>query len=166
MALVKLDSKEVAQLEELLVATRDARLMKRAHALLWLRGGDSITEVAARLRATRQTVYSWAARFEARADLPIESRIADGVRQGRPCTARGIIDPLIEQVVETDPRESGYRSTIWTAELLRHHLAEEHGLCVSTKSVGRALERLRFGWKRPRHTPARRALHWRQAKGG
>lgn len=140
--------------------------MKRAHALLWLREGDGITEVAARLRVTRQTVYSWAARFEARADLPIESRVADGLRRGRPCTARGIIDPLIEQVIERDPRESGYRSTIWTAALLQHYLAEEHRLGVSTKSVSRALERLRFRWKRPRHTPARRALHWRQAKGG
>jgi len=166
MALVKLNSKEVAQLEKLLVATRDARLMKRAHALLWLRGGDSVTAVAARLRVTRQTVYYWTARFEARADLPIESRVADGARNGRPCTALGIIDPLIEQVIETDPRESGYRSTIWTAALLRHHLAEEHELCVSAKSISRALERLRFRWKRPRHTPARRALHWRQAKGG
>ena len=37
---------------------------------------------------------------------------------GRPPTASGVIDPLIAEVIDDDPRESGYRSTNWTAALL------------------------------------------------
>src|SRR5262249_29615771 len=81
-------------------------------------------------------------------------------------TALEIIDPLIDQVVEKDPREFGYRSTIWTASLLKQYLEEKHRIEVSASSVRLAIDRLRIAWKRPRHTLALRADHWRLAKGG
>jgi transposase len=163
---IKLSSKEVVRLEKLLTATKDTRQLKRVQALLWLDAGDSVDEVAERLRVTRQTVYNWAARFVARSDLALELRVADGPRSGRPRTALEIIDPPIEQVMDTDPRERGYRSTIWTAPLLQHYLEQEYQLPLSTKSISRALARLRIVWKRPRHQLARQAPYWRQAKGG
>jgi len=166
MALVRLKSKEVARLEKLLRVPPDTRALKRIQALLWLNDGESVGMVAERLRVTRQTVYNWGAHFLTRTDLPFEVRVADAVRCGRPRTALEIIDPLLEQIIETDPRESGYRSTIWTALLLQDYLSREHRVKVSTKSIGRALERLQISWKRPRHTLSRRAWYWRQAKGG
>src|SRR4051812_14474497 len=119
MALVKLSSRAAAQIEKLLVSTNDVRQFKRAQALLWLSEGDSIDQVAERLRVTRQTIYNWLARFETRVEQPIALRIADAKRSGRPRSALEIIDPLIEKVIDTDPRQFGYRSTIWTANLLR-----------------------------------------------
>ena len=166
MALVKLNSKEAARLEKLLRTPPDARALKRVQALLWLNDGESVEAVAERLRITRQTVYNWGMRFQTRADLTLALRVADAARCGRPRTALEIIDPLLEQVLETDPRELGYRSTIWTALLLQDYLSTEHRVRVSTKSINRALERLQISWKRPRHTLARRAWYWRQAKGG
>jgi transposase len=166
MALVKLNSKEAARLETLLRVPPDTRALKRVQALLWLNDGESVGTVAERLRVTRQTVYNWGAHFLARTDLPLELRVADAARCGRPRTALEIIDPFLEQVIDTDPRELGYRSTIWTALLLQDHLRIQHQVCVSTKSINRALERLQISWKRPRHTLARRAWYWRQAKGG
>jgi hypothetical protein len=50
MALVKLSSREAAKLEKLLTATEDVRQWKRTQALLWLAEGDSVEEVAERLR--------------------------------------------------------------------------------------------------------------------
>lgn len=166
MALVKLNSKEAACLEKLLRMPQDARSLKRVQALFWLNDGECVEEVAARLRVTRQTVYNWGARFQSRTDLTLELRVADAARCGRPRTALEIIDPLLEQVLDTDPREWGYRSTIWTALLLQDYLSEKHQVRVSRKSVNRALARLQVSWKRPRHTLARRAWYWRQAKGG
>lgn len=166
MALVNLSSKEIAQLERLLMTTEEVRQLKRAQALLWLDEGDSVEDVADRLRVTRQTVYNWVLRFEARSNLAPEWRVADGLRRGRPRTALEIIDPLLEPVIDSDPRQWGYRSTIWTAALLQHYLATEHRLQVSTKSISRALIRLHVAWKRPRHHLAWRDPHWRQAKGG
>jgi hypothetical protein len=78
----------------------------------------------------------------------------------------GVIDPLIIEVIERDPRELGYRSTVWTAPLLRQYLQEIHHLDVSRPSVSLAIDRLGLRWKRPRHGLARRPATWRQAKGG
>ena len=161
-----LSRQERAQLEELVARTRDARQALRAYALLWLDGGEAVPEVARRLGVTRQTVYNWAARFTERAGLEVAARAADAARSGRPCTAAGIIDPLIDAVIERDPREFGYRSTVWTAALLVEYLDDEHRLAVSDDSVRLAIERLRVRWKRPRHRLALRPATWRQAKGG
>lgn len=166
MALIKLDSKDFISLQMLLSSSADVRQLQRAQALLWLDEGDSIEEVAARLRVSRQTVYNWVSRFDAHADLPIELRLADSTRSGRPATALGIIDPLIESIIDTDPRSLGYISTIWTAALLQQYLTDHHQVEVSIKSISRALARLEIRWKRPRHSLARRDWFWRQAKGG
>ena len=77
-------------------------------------------------------------------------------------TALGVIDAVIED----DPRDYGYRATVWTAPLLRRYLEVAHGICTSRKSVGRAIARLGIRWKRPRHRLGLRPETWRQAKGG
>jgi len=90
----------------------------------------------------------------------------DAARSGRPATAKGIIDPLIEAALELDPRQLGYHATVWTAPLLVFHLRQKHHQRVSYTSVRLAIVRLRIRWKRPRHTLALRPQTWRQAKGG
>jgi transposase len=143
-----------------------SRELRRAQALLWLGSGESVEAVAERLRVARQSVYNWRERFSARHELEPAARLADGERGGRPRTARGIVEPFIAAVIEEDPREFGYRSTVWTAPLLAEYLASEHGVQVSLRSVGYALEREQLRWKRPRHRLALRPETWRQAKGG
>ena len=138
----------------------------RAQALVWLDDGDTVEEVAHHLFVTRQTVYNWVLRFQQRADQDLLARLQDAPREGRPPTALGIIDPLIAEVIDTDPRTSGYRHTIWTARLLQHYLQQVHGITVCRRSVGQAIARLGLRWKRPRHVLARRADSWKSSKGG
>lgn len=166
MALVEPNSKEIAALEILLTTIKDVRQLKRAQAILWLTEGDNVEEVAQRLRVSRQTVYNWIARFQARTDVPPDLRVADALRSGRPRTALTIIDPLINAVIDLDPRQFGYRSTVWTASILQQYLAKKHHIEVCDKSVHLAIQRLGISWKRPRHFLALRSETWRQAKGG
>jgi transposase len=161
-----LSRKERAQLEALVARTHDARQALRACALLWLDDGESAPEVARRLGVTRQTVYNWAGRLDLRDESEVAARLSDAPRCGRPCTAAGIIDPLIDAVIERDPRELDYRSTVWAAGLLVAYLRDEHRLSVSDDSVRLAIARLSIRWKRPRHRLALRPATWRQAKGG
>jgi transposase len=161
-----LSNKERRNLEALITQARDTRQALRAYALLWLDDGESVPEVARRLGVTRQTVYNWMSRFQRRASLDMATRLLDAPRCGRPCTACGIIDPLIDAVIDTDPRELDYRSTVWTARLLVRYLRDEHELIVSDDSVRAAIARLQIRWKRPRHRLALRPQTWRQAKGG
>ena len=161
-----LSRRERALLEDIASDNHDARLIRRAYGLLWLDAGESTGDIATRLGVSRQTVYNWVDRFVARQGGALEVRLADAERSGRPCTAQGIIDPLIEAVIDTDPRAFGYRSTIWTAPLLVSYLDKQHHLAVSCQSVRLAIARVEMRWKRPRHHLALRPATWQQAKGG
>jgi transposase len=164
--LTKLTGKQRIELEHLLTRHSDSRLYQRAFALLLLDDGQSVEEVAAALCVSRQTIYNWVSRFQQRHDLSILGRLADAQRGGRPVTVKGIVDPLIDAVIDSDPRDYGYNSTVWTAELLRRYLHEQHQQAASLRSIGNTLVRLHIRWKHPRHRLARRDPHWRQAKGG
>src|SRR5215475_7610840 len=163
MTLLTLTAQEHEGLQELAARTPQAGALRRAQALLWLDAGESVQEVAGRLRVTRQTIYNWTQHFQVHRTRELPARLATGHRTGRPRTVHGVIDPLILEVIDRDPRELGYRSTIWTAPLLAYYLAQEYHISVSRKSVSLAIGRLKRRWKRPRYDLARRPATWRQA---
>ena len=166
MAPFQLDPSERRGLLQILEQTPDAAQLRRAQGLLWLHDGQSVTAVADLLRVSRQAIYNWVQSFTDRTDLDLADRLLDAPRSGRPPTAWGIIDPLIGAVIEGDPRDYGYRATVWTAPLLQRYLEEAHAIETSRKSVSRAIARLAIRWKRPRHRLGLRPETWRQAKGG
>jgi transposase len=166
MARVILGARQRSTLEDFMLHTSSAKERSRAQAVLWLAEGESVEQIAELLHVSRQTVYNWTERFEQRQGLDLGSRLADAPRQGRPPTALGIIDPLIAEVIDGDPRDLGYHSTVWTAPLLGEYLKQVHGIAVSRKSVSSAIARLGIRWKRPRYQLARRSETWRQSKGG
>src|SRR2546430_1857082 len=103
MSLLALRPQERAALESLAVSTREAQQLRRAQALLWLDEGDAADEVADRLRVSRQMIYKWVTQFQQRHGEAMTVRVAPGTRSGRPPTAQGIIEPLIDAVIERDP---------------------------------------------------------------
>jgi len=157
---------ERPQLLNLFDHPQDAKQLRRAQALVWLHEGLPVPRVADLLRVEPRTVYNWVYAFRRRIDLDPVARLRDAPRSGRPPTALGIIDPLIDAVIDADPRDYGYRSTVWTAPLLQRYLQEVHAIATSRKSVSRAITRLAIRWKRPRHRLGLRPDTWRQAKGG
>lgn len=166
MVVITLSDREYQSLLETVDLTLDTRVLRRALALLWLSEGEDVQSVADHLFVTPRTVYRWVERFHHRGRQHIARRVADGQRRGRPPTVSGIIDELILPVLDQAPQERGYPATVWTAPLLCQYLRDVHQLPVSRQSVGLALDRLGFLWKRPRYRLARRSPHWRQAKGG
>jgi transposase len=163
--IIMLSYRERSALEQFLKSRASGEQIKRAQALLLLDEEERVTDVAEVLRVSRQTIYNWVNRFAAEPAAPLSARLADAPRSGRPVTAQGIIDPLIDAVIDSDPRDYDYNSTVWTADLLRLYLAQVHGETVGLRSVGYALARLGLRWKRPRHTLLLRDPAWRQAKG-
>ena len=166
MVLLRLTAKEFVELQALNARACQGDEWRRAQALVWLVEGEPVVEIAERLNVSRQSVYNWAQRSQQRGDTELLQRLGDGDRSGRPCTARGRIEPLIAKVIDCDPQAEGYSATIWTVALLKHYLQHRHGIEVSDKSISRAIARLGISWKRPRHQLALRPKTWRQAKGG
>lgn len=166
MMLIGLRRKERRLLEHLVRNTSDANTLRRVQALLWLDDGQDVEDVADQLYVSRLTVYKWVRQFKECNSLDLCERVSDGRHSGRPCTVKGVIDSMIDEIIDGDPRDLGYNSTVWTAPLLVQYLEEFHNVVVSTQSVRLAIERLGIRWKRPRHQLALRSETWRQAKGG
>lgn len=166
MTLITLSDKEYQRLLEMAHTAHDPKVLQRAQALLWLSAGEDATEVAQRLFGTPRTGYRWLNRLQQQPHLARSARLGDSPRSGRPRLGGGVIDTRLAPRLEEDPRQRGYRSTGWTAALLRHALRDLHRLEVSQRSVSRTLARLGIVWKRPRDDLARRSATWRQAKGG
>ena len=164
--LIELSYQERCELESIRIYGIETREYKRSLALLLLDEGESVEEIAELLLVPRRTIYDWVIRYKQRGELSPMERLLDGVRNGRPATAKGIIEPLIEKVIDKDPRKYGYRSTVWTANLLQRYLKEKKKRAVSLRSIGYALSRMEISWKLPRYTLGRQSLFWRQAKGG
>ena len=165
MAPLPLTTRQRADLDVILAPTPSARERCRAQALLWLAEGSDAGEVAELLHVSRPTVSPGVGRDHERDGLGVLARLRDAPRPGRPRTGGGI-DPLVAEVIDSDPRELGYRSTVWTAPLLSRYLNEHHRIAVCDRTVSRAIARLDIRWKRPRHQLARRPDTWRQSKGG
>jgi transposase len=166
MAQIDISDNELSSLCDFVQSTDNALLLRRAQALFWLCSGDAVSDIARRLCVSRATIYNWISRFQQRAELDLTARLSDAERSGRPAVFAGVIDPIIEHLVDTDPRDFGYHQTIWTADLLALHLHKQHHLSASLPSVKRAIARLGAIWKRPRHQLGLRSTTWRQAKGG
>jgi transposase len=166
MALLSLSDRQRGELEALVSRTPLAKERCRAQALLWLAEESDVAEVAEQLNVSRQTIYNWLSRFQQRAALDLRERLLDVPRPGRPRAASGTIDELVAAVIDGDPRQLGYRATVWTAPLLSQYLLDHHGIEVSDRTVSRAIGRLGLRWKRPRHELALRPKTWRQSKGG
>lgn len=166
MALIELSSAERRSLRQIVKRSRDAKQVRRAQALLWLDQGEPVTTVARRQEVSRQTVYDWVCGFQEGRHKPTAERLRDRHRSGRPPEKGQAVEALVQQVMDTDPRQLGYHSPVWTTPLLRQHLKREQGMEVSERTIRRRLRGLGYRYKRPRYVLSRRSPTWRQAKGG
>jgi transposase len=161
-----LTQRERKRIEALIATALDGNMMRRGLALLRLDEGESAASVAEFLQISRQTLYNWTSAFQERQNMDLYLRLSEGPHPGRPRRLHGKIESLLETVLDVNPLDLGYPSTVWTAALLSRYLEEKHGIIASNRSVRYALKRLDYQWKRPRHTLARRSPTWQQQKGG
>jgi transposase len=166
MSLVELSAVEHRSLREIAKRAHDARQVKRAQALLWLDEGESVETVARQQSVSCQTVYNWVGMFQKRCDESVAERLQDRPRPGRPPDKRQAVQAMVQEVIDQDPRQWGYRSPVWTTPLLHCHLDKACGVDASKRTIRRALRGLGYRYKRPRYVLSRRSPTWRQAKGG
>lgn len=166
MALFKLTCRAYVLLRETARNSPHAREVRRAQALLWLHENGSAQTVADRLGMSRQTVQRWKRQYQERAQDPVRARIQEGQHTGRLPQQLKLARKEIERVWRRDPRRYGFRARNWTVPMLRCLIHRRTATWVSRSTVRRALRSLRYRYKRPRLTLARRSPTWRQEKGG
>lgn len=166
MALIRLATRARQSLRRIVRTNADAREVRRAQALLWLDHNERVQQVAKRIGRTRQAIYHIVARYQARRALPVEERIRDQPRCGRPGVKRQRARKVIQELLAQSPARYRYRSPIWTVPMLRCQVQRRLQCQVSARTVRRALHQLHHRYKRPRLVLAQRPATWRQSKGG
>src|SRR6516225_1185971 len=137
------------RLQRQLRAAHDARLFRRALAVLDVARGESVAATARRLGVTPRVIYYWLRAYARDYD---PAALRDGDRPGRPplLTAEDR-ERLRELLLGWSPQDLGYAATDWTVPLLREHLAGGTGRRPSDDTIRRELGRQGFVWKRCRY---------------
>lgn len=142
---------ERRRLQALLQHTPDARLYRRALAVLAHSRGHTVAEIAAWLQVSRQSVYNWVDAVQRTQDVAV---LADAPRTGRPPRGGEDAQALLQVLLAHPPERFGYFATDWTVPLLREQLGHSLGEPYSAPTVRRALHRLGYVWKRTRYVLA------------
>ncbi len=124
----------------------NARVVKRATIVHSLHLGYCPEEVAQMNGVSLTTVYNHFNRFKMEG---IEG-LPDKAKSGRPAKATPEYVALLEQTLESDPKEKGYAFTIWTQPRLRSYLAQETGVRISRSRFQDLMQRLGYRYRRPK----------------
>jgi transposase len=166
MPIVELTAKERDELEQIVRYSHDSRVTLRAQSLLRLAADEAARDVAEQVQLSRQALYVLAARFVQRSELSVLARLADAPRSGRPSGKSERVQQVLPTLLAARPADYGLPGFAWTAGLLKYQIERETRLKVSEPTIRLNLHALNYRYKRSRYVLARRAPHWRQAKGG
>lgn len=124
----------------------DPRVRHRADALVLVADGMTLSAVARVVHTSPGRLRAWRDRFLAEG----RNGLADRPRLGRPRKLDVHADALLEQSLARSPLEAGYPVATWTVADLTD-LLQRRGWSVSRHTVSRALRRLGYRYRRPRH---------------
>jgi transposase len=83
---------------------------------------------------------------------------------GRPRKVDEDADVCLAEALERNPRDLGYVFTRWTLATLAEHLYLHLHVRVHPMSISRALQRLKYSYKRPKHSLRHRQKRWAVAR--
>jgi transposase len=150
------------RLGKALTKATDARIFVRLKAVLLVAQGMPVAQVAKFFDKSRRVVYHWVATYLK--DHQVQS-LEEAPRSGRPLSAPGITEERILGQLRRNPLELGYRTTVWTVEILAGHLSRCYGEQIHPFTLYRRMKALGLRSKRPRYAYSEKDPHRTQKKG-
>jgi transposase len=148
MSQLNLTSWQRRRLRRQLAHPRDARLFRKTLAVLEFDHGRSAADIARMLGVSRETVYAWIRAYTQDHD---PTSLEDQPGRGRYPSLDEDQEHLLEALLAESPQDHGYPHTTWTLPLLQEVLEIATDQRVSQETLRRALHRMDYLWKRPRH---------------
>lgn len=150
------------RLARALAEAREARLYRRLQAVLLVAEGRSVAEAAHVTGLSRRAVYHLVKSYTARHEVAM---LCDRPRTGRPTVASALTSARILRELDRSPLALGYRTNVWTVELLAAHLGERYGCALSPRTLRRRMRQIGLRCKRPRYVYSEKEPHVGQKKG-
>lgn len=143
----QLKQKELAKIESAIRQEKRPEVRQRATVIRLLHLGHKPVAVAEQQMVSVPTIYNWHRLWR-------ENGLAGLVnqpRKGRPPKASETYCKKLEEMLEKEPSEFGYRFAIWTADRLRTHLEKETGILLSGSRFRALLKKRGYRYRRPKH---------------
>jgi transposase len=137
------------ELEVIIHAIRHAprpEVRQRCTVIHLLHLGHKPEAIAEMQSVSVPSVYNWIQRWR---QGGLEG-LATKSRSGRPPKADETYAQALEETLEQDPGELGYRFRIWTVDRLRGHLEKRTGIELSESAFRQLLKRKGYRYRRPK----------------
>ena len=142
----QLKPKELTEIERAIRQDKRAEVRQRAMAIRLLHLGHKPEAVAEQQLVSVPTIYNWHKLWR---EQGIEG-LANKPKTGRPMKATEAYCQKLEEMLEKDPSEYGYRFAIWTTDRLRAHLEKETGILLSEGRFRALLKTRGYRYRRPK----------------
>ena len=143
----ELNPKELAEIEKAMRQDKRAEVRQRASVMRLLHLGHKPEAVAEQQMVSVPTIYNWHKLWR---EQGIEG-LANRPKTGRPSKASEAYCQKLEEMLEKEPAEYGYRFAIWTSDRLRAHLEKETGILLSEGRFRALLKKRGYRYRRPKH---------------
>lgn len=129
--------------EVLLGLYKSSKESMRAHAVLLVKQGRSIKEVAEICFVDEDTVRNWVAKWDE------ENEVKDAPRTGASLKlTKEIQEEICKIVEENNPQNYGMIATLWDCNELRIYLQQRFNVAVCNEQIRRVLKRNNFNWRK------------------
>ncbi len=115
----------------------ESRLFRRIQAVLLVAKEHSFREAAEITGLALSAVYKLVKRYLIAHQV---EDLQDGERRGRPLVAPAITEARILRELRRHPLRLGYRTNVWTVELLAQHLNERYGCSINPHTLKRRMQ--------------------------
>ena len=129
--------------EVLLSLYKGSKESMRAHAILLVKEGKPISEIAKIFYVDEDTVRDWVKRWED------QKGVQDAPRSGAPeKITEDIEEEICDLVEENDPQKHGRHATSWDCHELRLWVKEKCNIDISEEQLRRILQENSFRWRK------------------
>src|SRR5205085_5341702 len=150
------------RLRQAMAAADDVRLFRRIQAVMLVAGGSPVAEAATTAGLSARAAYHLVGQYlRAHSVAALHER----ARPGRPPVAAEITGQRILEELARSPLELGYRTNVWTVELLAGHLGRRYECSISPRTLRRRMRQVGLRCKRPRYVYSEKEPHLAQKKG-
>ncbi len=140
----------------------DVCTFRRLQAVLMVAEEHDLATTAHLTGFSQRSLYRFVGRYLGTRDT---SALRDGARTGRPLVAPEITDERILDELQQCPLALGYRTNVWTVELLAEHLSTCHRCLISPRTLRRRMRAIGLRCKRPRYVYSEKEPNRAQKKG-
>jgi transposase len=129
--------------EVLLSLYKSSKESMRAHAVLLVKEGKTIREVAKLFYVDEDTIRNWVTKWDE------ENEVKDAPRTGAsPKLTKEIEKEIIQLVDENNPENYGMFCSSWDCSELRIYIKQQRCVAVCNEQIRKLLKRNNFNWRK------------------